>query len=197
MLSKALLPGVKFIAQYVIAPRTVGAILPSSGRLAEKIADKIHFESASCIVEYGPGTGAFTAEILARRKPGTQLVLIELNKKFHSMLVERFGNEPDVHIVHGSADQIDRILQELAIARVDHIISGLPFTSLQRDLTKAILTLTAELLGAQGTFVLFQYSRRRRSLLSETFRHLAVDRVLANIPPAYVFVCRNGQPSPL
>ncbi len=197
MLSKALLPGVKFLAQYFIAPRTVGAILPSSGRLAQKVVEKIHFETASCIVEYGPGTGAFTAEILARRRPGTQLVLIELNKQFHSMLMERFGHEPDVNIVHGSADQIDRILRDLAIARVDHVVSGLPFTSLQRDLTKAILTLTAELLGPQGTFVLFQYSRRRRSLLSATFRHLAVDRVFANFPPAYVFVCPNAQQKPL
>lgn len=46
-----------FFIQYITHPRTVGAILPSSKRLACKMIDNINFADCKCIVEFGPGTG--------------------------------------------------------------------------------------------------------------------------------------------
>ena len=42
----------------------------------------IDFEKAKCIVEYGPGGGAFTEKILARAKSDTVIILIEINNVF-------------------------------------------------------------------------------------------------------------------
>lgn len=48
--------GLSFIKQYITKPRNVGAILPSSKYLANKMIENIDFETANYIVEYGPGT---------------------------------------------------------------------------------------------------------------------------------------------
>ena len=66
-----------FLLQYITHPRTVGAILPSSKRLARKMVESIDFENAKCIVELGPGTGVFTENILKKRNKDTIIILIE------------------------------------------------------------------------------------------------------------------------
>ncbi len=60
-----------FIKQYIKNPKTVGAIAPSSEKLAYKMVEDINFLNASCIVEYGSGTGVFTEKILSKKKDST------------------------------------------------------------------------------------------------------------------------------
>lgn len=43
-----------FLKEYIKSPRTIGAVAPSSENLAKKMIESINFESAECIVEYGP-----------------------------------------------------------------------------------------------------------------------------------------------
>jgi phospholipid N-methyltransferase len=45
-----------FIIQYILNPRTVGAVFPSSQKLAEKMISNIDFTKAQYIVEYGKRT---------------------------------------------------------------------------------------------------------------------------------------------
>ena len=58
----------RFLMQYILHPRTTGAIFPSSKKLACKMIESIDFNNCECIVEFGPGTGAFTEELLKRPK---------------------------------------------------------------------------------------------------------------------------------
>lgn len=58
--------GLLFLFQYIVNPRTVGAILPSSRFLGDKMVKRINFAKAKYIIEYGPGTGVFTEELLEK-----------------------------------------------------------------------------------------------------------------------------------
>lgn len=49
-----------FLLEYIKNPRYIGAVAPSGKQLASKMISEIDFEKAKCIIEYGPGTGAFT-----------------------------------------------------------------------------------------------------------------------------------------
>ena len=71
-----------FIYQFFINPRSVGAIWPSSKFLANKMVQGINFQDAKNIVEFGPGTGAFTEKILERTSSNKTIVLIESNRGF-------------------------------------------------------------------------------------------------------------------
>ncbi|HAE39103.1 MAG TPA: hypothetical protein DCG57_10760, partial [Candidatus Riflebacteria bacterium] len=54
----------QFVKQFCREPRTIGAIAPSSNQLANRMIQQINFATARVIVEYGPGTGAFTRQVL-------------------------------------------------------------------------------------------------------------------------------------
>lgn len=59
---------VKFLIEYFKSPRTIGAVAPSSEKLAEKMVGDIDFKNSEVIIEYGPGTGVFTDKLVKRRR---------------------------------------------------------------------------------------------------------------------------------
>ncbi|WP_047478472.1 class I SAM-dependent methyltransferase [Bacillus siamensis] len=178
-----------FLFQYIVKPRTVGAILPSSRFLAEKMTEKIDFHKAEYIVEYGPGTGVFTKKLLEKRQPGTMILLIEQNEEFYALLKEKYKDEQNLFLVNGSAEHIGKHLKEYRIPHADYVVSGLPFASLPKRVSDEILTDTAKILKNEGEFITFQYTQFKKTLIEQFFTQIEVRREFRNIPPAYVFSC--------
>lgn len=180
-----------FLLEYFKHPRRIGAVAPSGVRLANKMMQGIDFDKARVIVEYGPGTGSFTRELVARRRPGTVLLLIEQNGQFCSYLTDAYGQERDLHIIHGNAEKVNAYLKQYGLAQADYIVSGLPFASLPTAVSDAILTATKTALGERGQFITFQYTLVKRKFFERYFRITGCLREMRNLPPAYVFVMMN------
>ncbi|MCL2364301.1 MAG: methyltransferase [Defluviitaleaceae bacterium] len=178
-----------FILQYVTAPRSVGAVAPSSRYLARKMMQTIDFETAKCIVEFGPGTGVFTQEILQRRRLGTVVIIIERNADFCAQLRKKFATEQELHIIEGSAEKIGEYLHQCGFTHADSIVSGLPFATLPAETGTAILTQAKTHLHKEGRFITFQYSLLRKGLIARHFRSIEITREWRNLPPAYVLSC--------
>ena len=104
-----------FLLEYIKNPRYIGAVAPSGKQLASKMISEIDFEKAKCIIEYGPGTGAFTEKILSRVNNDTIVILIEINKEFYRMLKKLYGHKENVIILNESAEHINRILKKYYI----------------------------------------------------------------------------------
>lgn len=181
---------IDFLMQYIKTPRRIGAVAPSSKWLAEGMVRDIDFENAGCIVEYGPGTGVFTDKLLEKRKPGTTLFLLESNKKFCMLLRKKYAGEKDMIIVYGSAEHVDSYLKKYGIRKVDYVVSGLPFASLPKNVSETILHKTGEILGQEGLFITFQYTLLKKAFIAEHFTRMNQERVLRNLPPAYILKCR-------
>jgi phospholipid N-methyltransferase len=98
-----------FLSEYLKSPRTVGAVAPSSNKLAEKMVCDLDYENAKCIVEYGPGTGVFT----------------------------------------------------------DKLVNNI--------------------------FLTFQYTLLKKKFIGGYFNKIELEKVLFNMPPAYVFKCKNSK----
>lgn len=177
-----------FLTEYIKAPRRIGAVAPSSVHLARQMTAPISFEKARLIVEYGPGTGVFTRELLRRRQPGTTLVLIEQNEHFCQALRQAFAGEKDLHIISGSAADVKTHLAALGHEAADYIVSGLPFSSLPRQVSDAILEATKLALAERGRFITFQYTLWKKAYLERFFAITGCRRELKNLPPAYVLV---------
>ena len=186
-----ILSGLSFIKQYITKPRTVGAVLPSSKYLADKMTQNIDFNSAKCIVEYGAGTGVFTNNILKQRKPDTIVILFENNKEFFNQLNEKYTHEVNLYVVNDSAEQIGEYLQKHNIAVADYIVSGLPFASLPQAVSSKIMAQTKKYLRQGGSFITFQYTLLKKDFIGQYFLNIAITRELRNVPPAYVFCCTN------
>ena len=182
----------KFILQYIIKPRTVGAILPSSKYLAKKMVAQMDFGKAFCIVEYGPGTGVFTDKILGKCKPDTRLLLLERNPEFAEQLAKKYENIQNITVINDTAEQIGKYLNMYSIPKADYILSGLPFASLPKEVSESILKETIKHLSDGGKFITFQYTLFRKSFFTRYFREISITHEIRNIPPAYVLCCYNN-----
>lgn len=179
------------IREYMKNPKNVGSIMPSSRSLVRKMMEPIDFEKASCIMEYGPGTGAFTEELVNRKRSNTVLILIEQNEEFCRMLLERYGNVENLYVVNKSAEDADEIMREFGISRVDYIVSGLPFVSMHTAMMVSVFQATRRCIGRTGTFITLQYTTLRKKFFEWAFDIIDCVHVMKNLPPAYVFVLRS------
>lgn len=183
---------IKFLLEYLRSPRTVGAVAPSSERLAVKMVRDIDFENSKCIVEYGPGTGVFTDKLVERKKKDTLLILLEYNKGFCKQLEERYNGNDNIIIINDSAENIDIYLEKYNIKKVDYVVSGLPFASLPKSVSNKILKKTKTILKKDGLFITFQYTLLKKGFIASYFKEIELERVVLNVPPAYVLNCKNS-----
>lgn len=180
-----------FIKEFIRSPRKIGAIAPSSRYLSKKMVNEIDFNSSKCIVEYGAGTGVFTKNIVLQKPENTLFLVFEENKDFADNLKENFKLKNSVVIINDGCENLDKYLNYYKINKVDYIISGLPFTSLPENLSKKILNNTRMKLKDDGFFITFQYSLIKGKIFEQYFNKITINRVLPNLPPAFVLKCSN------
>ncbi len=151
----------------------------------------IKFESSRCIVELGAGTGPITAELLKRAGKNCRCLIIELDHDLCRHLRKRF---PAADIVEADAADLDRLLDERGIKKVDHILSGLPLPSIPEEIRERILDVSARRLTPEGSFrqltimPWIYYRLYRRYFQDVRFRFVPV-----NLPPGGVYVCNGYQ----
>jgi len=183
---------ISFIMRFASAPTSVGAVFPSSRDLAEAMLHGIELEAGDVVVEYGPGTGAFTALLMERLPEGAEYLGIERDPHFHGHLQRRF---PEKHFHLGSAEEVEALLEGRGLKKPRLIISGLPFASMPHSVQEMILTATREALHDDGIFRTFTYPICWYMTGSQRFRKVALDHfdghhksrtVHRNLPPAKV-----------
>lgn len=183
---------IEFIYQFLNKPKTVGAITPSSKHLTKKILSFVDFKKEGLVLlEYGPGTGPFTSEIVKYLKPTDQLIVIELNPKFATDLKEKFKDYKNVKIHEDCVANTQKILDKEGIKKVDYIISGIPFSSLPKDVTEDILINTKSIMSNTTLFLTFQYSKFKKESFEKYFEIIDVKFVFRNIPSAFVFCMKK------
>src|SRR5690349_24823491 len=92
-----------FAKNFFKHPRMLGSLIPSSRYLIDSLLRRVDWHRARVIVEYGPGVGNFTEEVLRRMSPDGTLVVFETNGEFVRYLQESFP-DPRLHVIHGSAE---------------------------------------------------------------------------------------------
>jgi len=191
-MTENLAEAVAFIARFASAPTNIGAVFPSSRELAEAMLHGIDLRPGDVVVEYGPGTGAFTEVLLERLPEGAEYLGIELDSHFHGHLTRRF---PGRQFYHGSAAEVRSLLEGKGLGKARLILSGLPFASMPHTVQEMILSATREALHEEGTFRTFTYpicwympgSQRFRKVALNHFDHHQKSRTVhRNIPPAKV-----------
>ena len=180
-----------FFMEYIKHPMVIGAVAPSSRFLAKKMVKKVDFQKARCIVEYGPGTGIFTKEVVKRKHRDCIFLIIEQNEEFSKRLQDTYKNEEHVFVVHGDAAQVEEYLKQLGQTQVDYVLSGLPFTSLPQEVSKRIFEATQRILGDSGKFITFQYTLVKKRLFQKWFQIETTLFEMCNLPPAFVLVMEN------
>ncbi len=181
-----------FIKAFMQQPQMIGAVRPSSNRLAQAMVRASNIQQAQVVVELGGGTGEITAAILAALPAHAQCFVFETNPSFSAWLRARFADERLI-IVDRSAAELGAVLHAAGHAHADCIFSGLPFQAFPRPLTHTILAATAASMHAHSTFLAFQYTQRQEATLRSIFASVELaQRVWRNIPPARIYRCRTA-----
>ena len=182
-------PLLLFAKNFLQHPRMLGSVIPSSRFLIQRILDRIDWNRARVVVEFGPGVGNVSEQILRRLHPDGQLVLIEMNQDFVDLLRNR-NSDPRLTVVHGSAANILQILENLGIKRADYIISGIPYSTMPVPLRRRILAESRASLASRGEVIVYQFMRTIERHLHDCFDTVEPDFEALNLPPARVWYCR-------
>lgn len=177
-----------FARNFFKHPVMLGSVIPSSRFLINEVLGQMDWKRARVIVEYGPGVGTFTSEILRRMKPDATLVVLETNREFVDFLRKSITDDR-LHVVHGSAANVQQELARLGLSPADYIISGIPFSTMPEQLRKSILHATRNALQPDGAFLVYQFSAKVLPYLERIFGAVHRSFEPVNIPPAHFFYC--------
>lgn len=177
-----------FARNFVKHPKMLGSLIPSSRFLVRRVLREIDWSRARVLVEYGPGVGVFTTEMLRRMRSDATLIVFETNADFVDFL-RRSVNDSRLHIVHGSAAEAVAVLKQQGHSHADYIVSGIPYSTMPPEVRDSILSASREALRTGGKFLVYQFSRASLPYVRRVFPHVWVDREPLNIPPATTYVC--------
>jgi phospholipid N-methyltransferase len=183
-------PVMLFARNFFKHPRMLGWFLPSSRFLVRQVLKRVDWPRAKVVVEYGPGVGSFTAEILRRLPADGTLIAVETNNDFVKYLEQSF-DDPRLHLVHRSAEEIDQVLAEYGFSQADYIISGIPFKTVPEQMRSVIVEKTHSVLNPEGLFLVYGFTTTVRPYLERVFGSVVDDFELLNLMPGRMFYCRR------
>lgn len=178
-----------FLRQWLKNPMHIGAVAPSSRRLADAMARQVPANGAGPVIELGGGTGVITAGLLRAGIAPNRLVVLERDPALHRLLQERY---PQLRVVLGDAAALVETMRPLGIHQADAVVSGLPLLSIPRNIQDEIVRGVFGLLAPGAPFIQFTYGpyspvgRERMGVSGKVAKWVA-----ANLPPASVWVYRR------
>jgi phosphatidylethanolamine/phosphatidyl-N-methylethanolamine N-methyltransferase len=181
----SVLDALNFFRLWFLRPQTIGAVVPSSERLALAVANEVDFARPGVIVELGGGTGSITQALLEKAANSDQIVVIEREASLCMRLSARF---PGIRVIRGDAENLKKLMENAGIDQVNAIVSGLPLLSLSSRSCHKIIHQAFDVMPDDGVFVQFTYglaSPMRRPTIKKTgIVGCRSGWVIRNLPPA-------------
>lgn len=177
-----------FMQAWLANPQGIGAVAPSSPRLANAMAQWLPTDPDSFVLELGPGTGAVTEALLQRGLRQEKLVAIEQDSNMARVLREKF---PRAQIITGDAWKLDDLLRRRRepVEKVGAVISSLPLLNFPPAEAERLADKIRAVLEPRGKWVQFTYRiHRLRPRGTSSFQLRATKVVWFNLPPARVSV---------
>lgn len=174
-----------FARSFLKNPKMLGSCVPSSRYLTRNLMRYIPRETA-CIVEYGPGVGTITHDLLKRLRRDGVLIAIEQNPEFVRYLRDNVRDRR-LHVCEGSAEDVARILPQFGIDRADCIISGIPYSTIPPQTRDNILRNSRAVLRDGGTFLVYQFTSAVAPHMRQVFGDVRQEVELRNFLPARIF----------
>lgn len=180
-----------FLGEFIKHPLQLGSIIPSSSFLKRRIIRNAETADAKVIVELGPGNGGTTRAILDTMAADARLLCIELNQGLFDLVKEI--DDPRFIAHHGDACEIESILKTYSLGAPDIVISGIPFSTMDRSIGATLLGRIHTILNHGGRFVAYQVNPRVSEL--NTFFESGQKKVETewlNVPPLRVWRWQKG-----
>ena len=93
-------------------------------------------------------------------------------------------------IFQGSSTDLEEALEQAGESRADLVLSGIPFSTMERGEGFRTLQAAKRILGPAGRFVAYQFRSHVRRLAEPLFGQAEMHRGLWNLPPMKIYVWR-------
>ena len=170
-------------------PLQVCSLFPSSPFVGRAMTEVLGKRIESHVIELGAGTGAVTRQLIRNGVEPEKLTLIEIDAQLGGHLRRRF---PDVDVVIGPAQDLDRLWKERNGGNVGAVVSTLPMRLFSKKLIYLVMKNSLSVLDEGGMFVQFTYRQTSpvpprvvKALRLKAWRYT---RVWLNLPPAAIWV---------
>ncbi len=174
-----------FLVNELIKDKNVGALISTPAHVTKLLINKIDYDKAKVILEYGPGNGAITKHLLERMSLDSFLFVFETNVQFINELLKI--EDKRLIIINTDAEKAQMILKNrYKIEKVDYIISTIPFTLINRRKRRRIVFRSFSLLKERGKFITAQYSWLIYNLIKKQSSEISIKPILLNIPPTFI-----------
>ena len=178
-----------FFKRFLTRPLQVASIVPSSKQMIRRVTSHFDFTEPRVIVEYGPGEGCHTREIVRQMHRDSILLLFELDTELASHLRRQFRHNSRIHVINAGADEITNELKSRGIEYCDYVVSGIPFSTMEINKKRALLKKTFDALAPKPTsaFIIYQITNELRGHAT-VFPRAHTEYFLQNIPPNFITV---------
>lgn len=115
----------------------------------------------------------------------SRLLAIELVPELAEVL--RSLSDDRIIVEHGDACLLPQYLKQHNMPQVDVVVSGIPFSNLDRDQAMRIVHAIYQSLVPGGTFIAYQFRDQINGLALERFGEPEVTFVPWNLPPLHLY----------
>lgn len=176
---------------FLAHPTMVGSAFPASHWLVHRMLAPIDWQRIQLFVEFGPGAGAFTRAVLARLPPSAVLLALDTSEAFVNHLRASI-DDPRLEAVCESAANVAAVLRERGLPSADCILSGLPFSTLERYEADRTMRASRSVLASNGMFCAYQMRRNIEPLLETYIGPIHSAFEWRNIPPCHLYWTEVG-----
>lgn len=167
----------RFLRESFKHPIQVGTLTQSTKYAAKKMVR--HLDGDEKILEFGPGVGNVTKEILKRLPKNGQLTCFEINPNFCDSL--RSIKDPRLRVINDDAGNFEQHVDDF-----DCIISVLPLNLLKKSQREKIIAKSSK----SKLFIQLQYTPFLANKMKRYFKDVKIEFAPLNFPPAFIYVCR-------
>ncbi len=141
----------------LVKDKNVASIMPTRRSCVKRFLRDIPNSRDGIIVEYGPGSGAFTAELLSHLGPKSFVYAFETNKIMVSHLNRNYSDWR-LKVFHCQAQNAMETLKKEGVneGQVEMVLSGIPLSFLSQATRRELFESTSRLLRPQGVFLIYQ-----------------------------------------
>jgi phospholipid N-methyltransferase len=177
---------VKFLKN-AIKGEKVGAVSRSSKFVIKKVLENIKKEKIESILEFGPGDGVLTIELLKKLTADGKIFVVELDPNFVEEL--RRIKDKRLVVIEGKMEDIVEHPKKFGIESVDIIVSSIPFTFIKKEDREDVVKKSKKILVEGGEFIIFhQYSLLMKKILLKNFKNVDYFFEPRNFLPCFVMV---------
>lgn len=182
---------IDFFKGFLRNPKEVGSVVPSSRFVIRRVVKCGEVSRSPVVIELGPGTGVLTREILQHMPRDGKLIAIELLPDFCDLLGATC-RDPRLLIYQGSSVDLEKALVEAGESQADLVVSGVPFSTMERGEGRRTLEAARRVLAPNGRFVAYQFRDAVRRMAEPVFGPPETRSGFWNIPPMRIYTFRRG-----